>query len=88
MPISRAPKPTTVSANTTRVDRSSTSSTNPLYGVAMLKIALELKKSDDRPMDELISGVLTKMKLSETDFRRFLAANGGLLMAVAQKRSA
>lgn len=34
-------------------------SASPLYGVAMLKIAMELKKADARPVDELITGVLT-----------------------------
>lgn len=59
---------------------------SPLYGVAMLKIAMELKKADARPVDELIKGVLTKMRLDEAEFRRFLESHGGLLRAVAQKR--
>ena len=61
---------------------------SPLYGVAMLKIAMELKKADARPVDELIHGVLTRMRLDEGEFRRFLEANGGLLRAIAQKRYA
>jgi hypothetical protein len=63
-------------------------SASPLYGVAMLKIAMELKKAEARPVDELIHGVLTKMRLDEGEFRRFLEANGGLLRAIAQKRYA
>jgi hypothetical protein len=63
-------------------------SASPLYGVAMLKIAMELKKADARPVDELIHGVLSKMRLDEGEFRRFLEANGGLLRAIAQKRYA
>lgn len=59
---------------------------SPLYGVAMLKIAMELKKADARPVDELITGVLTKMRLDEAEFRRFLESNGGLLRSIAQKR--
>ncbi len=59
---------------------------SPLYGVAMLKIAMELKKAEARPVDELIEGVLTKMRLDEGEFRRFLESNGGLLRAIAQKR--
>ena len=61
---------------------------SPLYGVAMLKIAMELKKADARPVDELIEGVLTRMRLDEGEFRRFLESNGGLLRAIAQKRYA
>jgi hypothetical protein len=60
--------------------------TSPLYGVAMLKIAMELKKADARPLEELVSGVLTKMRLDEGVFRAFLEANGGLLRSIARKR--
>jgi hypothetical protein len=59
---------------------------SPLYGVAMLKIAMELKKADAAPVDELITGVLKRMNLPEGDFRAFLAMNGGLLKTIAQKR--
>ena len=59
---------------------------SPLYGVAMLKIAMELKKADARPLDELIAGVLAKMRLPEDDFRAFLAANGGLLRTIALRK--
>ena len=68
------------------VDLESEVAASPLYGVAMLKIAMELKKADARPVDELIHGVLTRMRLDETEFRRFLDSNGGLLRAIAQKR--
>lgn len=59
---------------------------SPLYGVAMLKIAMELKKADARPLDELVTGVLVKMRLPEEDFRSFLSANGGLLRTIAQRK--
>ena len=42
---------------------------SPLYGVAMLKIAMELKKADARPLEELVSSVLGRMHLPEADFR-------------------
>ncbi len=59
---------------------------SPLFGVAMLKIAMELKKADARPLDELIKGVLERMKLPESEFKAFLEANGGLLKRIAQGR--
>ncbi len=59
---------------------------SPLYGVAMLKIAMELKKAPARSLDDLIAGVLAKMKLPEEDFRAFLAANGGLLRTIALRK--
>jgi hypothetical protein len=59
---------------------------SPLYGVAMLKVAMELKKADARSLDELIHGVLERMRLDEGEFRRFLEANGGLLRTIAQRK--
>ena len=59
---------------------------SPLYGVAMLKIAMELKKADARPLEELVSSVLARMHLPEEEFRQFLASNGGLLRTIALKR--
>ena len=59
---------------------------SPLYGVAMLKIAMELKKADAAPLDELISGVLARMNLPEEQFRSYLSANGGLLRTIASRR--
>ena len=61
---------------------------HPRWLIAQRKIAMELKKADSRPVDELIHGVLTRMRLDEGEFRRFLEANGGLLRAIAQKRYA
>ncbi len=59
---------------------------SPLFGVAMLKIAMELKKADPRPLDELVTGVLSRMGLPESEFRAFLESNGGLLRSIATKR--
>jgi hypothetical protein len=59
---------------------------SPLYGVAMLKIAMELKKADARPLEELVSSVLQRMHLAEDEFREFLVANGGLLRTIALKK--
>ncbi|MFT3841755.1 MAG: hypothetical protein QM723_32495 [Myxococcaceae bacterium] len=59
---------------------------SPLYGVAMLKIAMELKKADAPSLDELIGSVLKRMNLDEKAFRSFVAANDGLLKTVAARR--
>jgi len=61
-------------------------SQSPLYGVAMLKIAMELKKADAPSLDELIGSVLKRMNLDEKAFRAFVAANDGLLKTVAARR--
>lgn len=59
---------------------------SPLYGVAMLKIAMELKKPEPRALAEIMSGVLAKMRIPEPEFMRFLEQNGGLLRTIARSR--
>src|SRR5438309_2259498 len=59
---------------------------SPLYGVAMLKIAMELKRRDHLCLDEILVGVLRKMNLPEAKFRAYLAENGGLLRAIAHRQ--
>lgn len=61
-------------------------SDSPLFGVAMLKIAMELKRSETAGLEEILQGVLEKMELPEAEFRAFLERNGGLLRAIASKR--
>jgi hypothetical protein len=58
----------------------------PLFGVAMLRIAVELKKSTARAVDEVVDDVLAKMGLDEVRFRQYLAQNTGLLKTIAQRR--
>jgi hypothetical protein len=60
---------------------------SPMYGVALLKIAMELKRTPSAGLDEILSGVLSRMRLDEPAFRRFLEQNGGLLRAIAQKKA-
>jgi hypothetical protein len=71
----------TPSARTENIATSKTS----LYGVAMLKIALELKKSKTESVENLIRLVLGKMRIDETEFMTFLDANGGLLRTIARR---
>ena len=59
---------------------------SPLFGVAMLKIAMELKRHGERDLDEILTGVLTRMNIPEREFRQYLEQNGGLLRTIAQKR--
>ena len=59
---------------------------SPLYGVAMLKIAMELKKPGARELDDILAGVLERMRIDEPEFRAFLANNGGLLRTLAHRR--
>ena len=59
---------------------------DPLCAVAMLRVAVEMKRPDARGLDEIIEGVLERMRLDRETFRRFLADNGQLLRASATAR--
>jgi len=51
---------------------------DPLYGVALLKMALELKRQRESSPEEILRGVLARMRLSEEEFRAWLAQQGEL----------
>jgi hypothetical protein len=56
-----------------------------MFGVAMLKIAVELKKkAAPRALEDVVAEILKKMRVDEASFRDYLLANGGLLQAVAR----
>ncbi len=87
--MSKRPRRSGVKVETVETEPAapSTSATpEALYGVAMLKIALEVKRHASEPLDSIISRVLTQMRLPEGAFRDYLASNGGLLKAIAEKR--
>lgn len=63
-------------------------SASPLYGVAMLKIAMEMKKPGNRSLDDILDSVLAKMNLPEEEFRGWMQRNGGLLRTIALTRKA
>ena len=51
---------------------------DPLYGVALLKVAMELKRRRDGSPEEILRAVLLRMRLSEVEFRAWLAGRGEL----------
>lgn len=55
---------------------------SPLFGVAMLRIAMEMKKPGSTPMEEIVGRVLQQMHLPEEGFKDFLKHNGGLLKSI------
>jgi len=59
---------------------------SPLYGVALLKAAMELKRRPDQQLEEILSGVLARMRIPEEEFHRYLAQNGGLLRHIAERK--
>lgn len=55
---------------------------DPLYGVVLLKTALELKRRKDGTVEEILRGVLARMRIPEHEFRAFLEQQGGLAQAI------
>jgi hypothetical protein len=59
---------------------------DPLYGVALLKTALELKRRQDGTPEEILRDVLARMRLPEDEFRAWLSQQGGLLALLGGER--
>src|SRR5689334_9031924 len=59
---------------------------DPLFGVALLRIALELKKQPDADLERVVTRVVAEMKLSEREFQAFLLRHGGLLNNLGPRR--
>jgi hypothetical protein len=57
-----------------------------LCGVAMLKIAMELKKRSSVPVGEVVDAVLSTMAIDPSAFRKYLASQGGALERLEQMR--
>ncbi|MDY7228749.1 hypothetical protein [Hyalangium rubrum] len=55
---------------------------DPLYGVVLLKTALELKRRKDGSVEEILREVLRRMRIPEHEFRAFLEQHGGLGKAI------
>lgn len=59
---------------------------HPLYGVALLKIAMELKKDPDRAVETVVGNVVAAMGFDGRDFSRYLTRHMGLLVATAKAK--
>lgn len=57
-----------------------------LYGVALLKLALELKKPGAPELDVLVPGVVRRLGLDESAFRAWMDVNCGMLRAASRRR--
>jgi len=58
------------------------------FGIAMLKIAMELKKSKGASVDQVVGQVAAQMSLNESELRAHLASQGRLLRDALRKRNA
>ncbi|MCY1015949.1 hypothetical protein [Pyxidicoccus sp. MSG2] len=59
---------------------------DPLYGVVLLKTALELKRRQDGSVEEILRGVLARMRIPEAEFFTYLEQQGGLLQALGLRK--
>ena len=55
---------------------------DPLYGVVLLKAALELKRRQDGSVEDILRGVLARMRIPEAEFFAWLEQQGGLSQAL------
>lgn len=51
---------------------------DPLYGVALMKTALELRRRQDGSVEEILRSVLARMRIPEAEFFAYLEQQGGL----------
>ena len=75
-----------VGVATEQAEKAPETAESPLYGVALLKLAMELKKAQTGELEDVLRSVLRKMNLPEAGFRAFLAMNGGLLKTLLHKK--
>jgi len=62
---------------------------NPLYPVALLKIAMAMKRlsgEEERHFDAILDDVLSDMVIDREDFRAYLTRNMGRLLAAVRCR--
>jgi hypothetical protein len=55
---------------------------DPLYGVVLLKTALELKRRQDGTVEDILRDVLARMRIPEAAFYAWLEQQGGLVQAL------
>ena len=57
-----------------------------LCGVAMLKVAMELKKRPSVPLDNVVQDVLRAMGIDASTFRKYVASQAGVLQGLERMR--
>lgn len=57
-----------------------------LWPIAMLRIAMELKRPGAPGLEEIVDGVVARMGISKDQFERYLSEHLGLLREDARKK--
>ena len=53
---------------------------DPMFGVAMLKVSFDLKNKTDRRFQEILDGILSGMKIDRRDFQSYLKTHRAQLV--------
>lgn len=59
---------------------------DPMFGVALLKIAMQLRKDPHADAGEIVEGIVRAMGFPPMAFRRFVEQNLALLVTTARAR--
>lgn len=54
------------------VQKESAFESDPMYGVAMLKVSFDLKNKTDRRFQEVLDGILSGMKIDRKEFQSYV----------------
>jgi len=57
-----------------------------LWPIAMLRIAMELKRPEAPGLDQIISGVVAKMGIPKAQFEKYIEEHLGTLQEAAKKK--
>ncbi len=57
-----------------------------LWSIAMLRIAVELKRPGAPDVEEIVAGVVARMGIPQADFKKYLAEHLSLLQKAVQDR--
>jgi hypothetical protein len=57
-----------------------------LWSIAMLRIAVELKRPGAPGLEEIVAGVVARMRIPQADFEKYLAEHLGLLQKAVRDR--
>jgi hypothetical protein len=66
-------------------DPAQSAEADALWPIAMLRIAMELKRPEAPGLDEIIAGVVKKMGIPRAQFERYVAQHLGTLQEAAKK---
>jgi len=77
-------KPTRTRSRVAVAQRPRAPEPDALWPVAMLRVAMELKRPDAPGLEEIIDGVVARMGIDRAQFQRYLSQHLGILREEAR----